>query len=106
MATEIFRHTFVESGEFEATHLAESVLKAAGFSYGRMQAREPRGLLFGDYDIQKWRNLRPADRAGLHGELRGSPRNGPVTIALFTSCPASALSRMRWAVKNASRQTA
>lgn len=32
-------------------------LEQAGFSVGRMQAHAPMGLLFGNFDIQKWRNL-------------------------------------------------
>ncbi|EKN01089.1 hypothetical protein MXAZACID_02249 [Acidocella sp. MX-AZ02] len=41
-----------------------------GMSVGRLQRDEPRGILFGDFDIQKWRNLRPAERAALHGTFR------------------------------------
>lgn len=40
-----------------------------GFSVGRRQRGSPAGVLFGSYDIQKWRNLRKDERETLHGTL-------------------------------------
>lgn len=53
--------------DFATMREAEDYLKARGFSVGRMQGPAPRGILFGNVDIQKWRNLDSADRAALHG---------------------------------------
>jgi hypothetical protein len=75
------RLVFEQSGDFEAIRAAEAWCEANGVSVGRMQAHQPRGLLYGDYDIQKWRNLRAHERAALHGRMTGS-RSGPVVIEL------------------------
>lgn len=64
-----FMRIFPVDGEDRSSswRRAESWCTAHGISIGRMQALAPRGLLFGDYDIQKWRNLSAADRHALHG---------------------------------------
>jgi len=54
---------------FDTDASAIAWLEARGFSVGRLQGPAPRGILFGDYDIQKWRNLRPNDVEALHGTL-------------------------------------
>ena len=59
-------------------------LEPLGFSVGRQQAHAPRGVLFGDYDIQKWRNLRPDDVDDLHGTLVNS------VVKIWNSAPAAA----------------
>ena len=79
--------TFTDDGDFAAAHRAVSWLEECGFSIGKMQGRAPRGILFGLYDIQKWRNLSEADRAELHGILYGDMRNGPVTVKIFDTAP-------------------
>ena len=88
------RRLFEAEGEFIAYQEAEKVAKACGFSVGRMQRDEPIGLMFGDYDIQKWRNLRTAERAALHGTIRGDKRNGPVTLDIYDNAPTEAW--IRW----------
>jgi len=62
-------HVFEGEGAFSAMRAATDWLGSMGFSVGRMQARSPQGILFGDFDIQKWRNLNPAQRAVLHGQM-------------------------------------
>ena len=62
-------HVFTGEGVFSALNAATDWLRSMGFSVGRMQARSPSGILFGAYGIQKWRNLSPADRAVLHGQM-------------------------------------
>lgn len=52
-------------------------LGARGFSVGRMQRDDPRGILRGDYDIQKWRNLDGEHRRRLDGVLFAT--GGPMT---------------------------
>lgn len=66
-----------------ACHAAEKWCADNGYSVGRMQGPSPRGLLRGNYDIQKWRNLRSDERAALHGVMVGSMRTGPVTVRIF-----------------------
>jgi hypothetical protein len=76
---------------FPNQEAAVAWLKARGFSVGRMQAGSPRGVLFGDFEIMKWRNLRPADRATLHGMLlAGRDRGSRASVTLYPSAPAEA----------------
>lgn len=74
--------TFTHRGDFAACHAAEQWCADHGISVGRMQGPEPRGLLWGDFDIQKWRNLSAADRAELNGTMTGNMREGPVVVAI------------------------
>ncbi len=55
--------------DFSGLHAAEEWCKARGISVGRLQGPSPIGLLKGDFDIQKWRNLNAKDRAALHGTI-------------------------------------
>lgn len=89
--------TFSDIGDFAAMRRAERFLEDAGFSVGHAQRGAPRGILYGDYDIQKWRNLNERHRAALHGVMTGDMRNGPVTVALFPSAPDAARAAMRTA---------
>lgn len=81
---------------FETEEAAQSALKRAGFSLGRLQRDEPRGVLFGDYDIAKWRNLSAGQRGQLHGIYQRLFRGlgGPVEIALSRNCPAEPRQRL------------
>lgn len=76
---------FSETGDFAACRAAEQWCAVRGLSVGRMQAGSPRGLLRGNYDIQKWRNLDRDDRRALHGLMTGSMRTGPITVRVFAS---------------------
>jgi hypothetical protein len=80
-----------QNGRLVATFATEvealAWLKARGFSVGRMQAGSPRGILFGDFDIQKWRNLRPADRAELHGLMISGRHAVRASVALYPGAP-------------------
>jgi hypothetical protein len=49
---------------------------------GQMQGTFPRGLLFGDYLISKWRGMNKAEISALHGVMDGDMRNGPVTVTI------------------------
>jgi hypothetical protein len=79
--------TFTGTG---AARDAEAWCEERGISIGRMQQGSPRGLLVGDFEIQKWRNLNAKERAALHGVMTGDMRNGPVMIKLYAHCPAVA----------------
>ena len=67
-------------GDFEACRAAEARCAVRGIAVGRPQRGSPRGLLRGDFDIQKWRNLDDAERGQLDGTMTGDMRNGPVTV--------------------------
>lgn len=86
--------TFNDAGDFAAVRAAEVFLREAGFSVGIMQAGSPRGILFGDFVIAKWRNLRPADVAALHGTMIGG-RDGPVHVVIKATAPAEAHEALR-----------
>jgi hypothetical protein len=77
--------------DFAAARSAEQLLIDAGFSVGRSQRGSPRGVLWGSYDIQKWRNLSEDDREALHGLMTGDNRAGPVTVTIFSTAPDEAI---------------
>ena len=81
------RLVFTEAGEWAAKQACDRFLAERGFSVGSPQAGSPRGVLFGDYSIQKWRNLRPADRDALHALVTGDGRYGPITVTILDACP-------------------
>jgi len=62
---------------------AQRALIEAGFSIGATQRSDPRGIIFGDFKIEKWRNLSTRDKAILHGTFNrhGSP-GSPTTVNL------------------------
>lgn len=74
--------TFDVPGDFEATRAAERWLAERDYSVGHAQRGAPRGILHGDFDIQKWRNLRRHEREALDGLVLGDTRNGPVIVRL------------------------
>jgi hypothetical protein len=86
------RKTFSAEGDFDANTEAEDFLRTAGFSVGSMQRGAPRGIMFGECDISKWRNLRETEIQTLHGEMRAhrSFREGPITVIIFESAPQEA----------------
>lgn len=83
----VFRRTFSDEGTFAAKNAAEAWCAENGISVGESQGPAPRGLLVGEFDIAKWRNLNLEDRAALHGVMTGDGRNGPVHVELFANCP-------------------
>jgi hypothetical protein len=79
--------TFSGTGDFDAMRDAEDFLKLAGFSVASNQRGAPRGIMFGDYAISKWRNLREIERQSLHGQMTGDMRSGPVRVEIFENAP-------------------
>jgi hypothetical protein len=73
---------FSEKGDFQAYYAACDWCKKNGISYGSMQRDEPIGLMRGDWDISKWRNMTKKEQAALDGIMTGDKRNGPVTITM------------------------
>ena len=85
----MFEKVFInrDGVEFSASHDAERWCEARGISVGHMERDRPRGLLFGDFEISKWRNMTTAEQRELHGHMvagAGSFRGGPITVRLFT----------------------
>lgn len=73
---------FDEPGDFTALNAAQKWCRDRGISYGSLQRDDPVGLLVGEFDIAKWRNLSAVERQQLDGTLTGDKRNGPVFIRL------------------------
>ncbi len=76
------RVEFKDAGDFAAVRAAEDWCAKYGLAVGAMERGKPRGILFGDYDIAKWHNLRQADKDALHGTMTGDMRNGPVLVVV------------------------
>lgn len=74
---------------------AVAFLHARGFSVGRMQGPERRGILFGEYDIQKWRNLSAKDQAVLHGVVTITSAARTAAVTIFASAPDEAHAAIR-----------
>ncbi|MGB1389255.1 MAG: hypothetical protein ACPG61_10250 [Paracoccaceae bacterium] len=80
---------------FPTEAAAETALRAAGFSIGRTQRTDPRGLMHGNWDIQKWRNLSCKERKQCHGiHKRQGPPGSPVLVQMNDHCPLDAKSRL------------
>lgn len=77
------RMTFTESGPWAAKDAAEAWCANHGISVGFMQGQAPRGLLYGDFLISKWRNMSKREIAVLDGRMTGDMRNGPVVVEMY-----------------------
>lgn len=92
--------TFSGAGDFTAMRAAEEWMRANGFSVGSACRGYPRGVLFGDYKIAKWRNLNRDEVAALHGVMRGNHKGemrlGPIVVELFEGvAPADAIAKFK-----------
>lgn len=76
------RKVFDATDTFQAMQDAEDWCEERGISVGDMERNSPRGLAVGNFDIPKWRNLRPHERDSLDGTMTGDMRHGPVTVEL------------------------
>ena len=90
MSNIIFMARLTDAGDFAAVRRAEQLLQAHGFSVGVTQRGSSRGIMFGDYIIQKWRNLNVAERAALHGILDGD-RSSDAVIEIWDPAPLEAV---------------
>ena len=77
------KKVFDKTGDFEAFCEAENYLKKNGYSWGSMQCDDPIGIMKGDFNISKWRNLSTNERNALDGIITGDTRNGPVTVEIY-----------------------
>ncbi|MES2671577.1 MAG: hypothetical protein V4673_14330 [Pseudomonadota bacterium] len=90
----IIHKTFFGNGtEFSAEREAEGYLSQHGFSIAPSCAASPRGILYGDWQIAKWRNLTRTEILQLHGTLTGSGRTGPLHLKIFEHAPVFAIAR-------------
>lgn len=81
------RVVFDHEGTFAALHACERFLADNGFSFGSWQRGAPCAVMFGDYEISKWRNLNRSERATIHGQFSGDGRNGPIILTLTPNAP-------------------
>lgn len=93
MSNIIFMARLTDEGDFAAVRRAEQLLAQHGFSVGTTQRGTHRGVLFGDFDIQKWRNLNESDRAALHGVLDGD-RSSDAQIEIWDPAPIEAVAAL------------
>ncbi|MGF6281893.1 hypothetical protein ABH908_000074 [Pseudomonas frederiksbergensis] len=77
-----FNKTFTGDAPFQAMHACSDWLEERGYSRGSTCVLHPTGVLFGDWDIAKWKNLTKREIAALDGHITGDTRNGPVTLHL------------------------
>ena len=73
---------FNNEGTFAAMYAAEAWCEKHGLAVGSSERGKPRGIIFGDYVIAKWHNLRQADKDALHGAMTGDMRDGPVVVTV------------------------
>lgn len=74
---------FEANGDFGAYYAACEWLKQNGFSYGSMQRADPMGIMKGDWDIAKWRNLSVKDKKSLDGDMLFA-RGDKCTVSIKT----------------------
>ena len=72
---------FNADGDFGAYYAACEWLKQNGFSYGSMQRDDPMGIMRGDWDIAKWRNLSASDKNSPDGQMLFA-RGGKCTVSI------------------------
>lgn len=87
-ARQMIEETFADAGDFRAMCAAEAWCDSRGISVGPCQRGAARGLMYGDHDIAKWRNLDQNDRDALDGVMTGDMRQGPVRIRIIDLMPA------------------
>lgn len=78
----MIKKTFDSEGAFVALNAAHDWCYEHGVSCGSMCGPLPIGLLYGEVDIAKWRNLTAKERKALDGTLTGDMRNGPVVLEI------------------------
>lgn len=95
MTKTALQKTFFGEGAFDALHAAEGFVRSIGASCGSNQRGAPTGIMFGDFNIAKWRSLNACERGELHGVIdAGDHRNGPVTVRIFDSAPTAKLAAL------------
>ena len=92
-ASAVFSKTFDnERGiDFAALNDAQAFLIDRGFSFGSPCIGCPQGVMYGRWQIAKWRNLTHSEITGLHGVVSGDRRKGPIKVSIFWNAPAFAI---------------
>ena len=71
-------------GVFQALYAAQEWCVHNSISYGSLCGDQPVALMYGDYNIAKWKNLTPKEKRTVDGKMTGDMRNGPIFIEMFT----------------------
>lgn len=82
--------------EFKTEEDAITALKMTGFSIGTNQRDDPRAVYFGDYDIEKWRNLSATEKNNadiIYTRIGG--RDGYILLAINDKCPKEAHHKLK-----------
>lgn len=75
---------FKREGTFQSFYAAQSWLGEHGYSYGSMCSPQPIGVLKGDWNIAKWKNLTAKEKRELDGiMISDNWREGSVKIKIF-----------------------
>jgi len=74
--------TFTGEKRFEALRAAEFWCAELGVSVGSMQEDAPRGLMWGEVAIPKWRSLTVQLELGLDGRMTGNMQYGPIEVEI------------------------
>ena len=94
-----FIKEFPKNGDFGALYEAEGWLRERGFSVGSVCRGYPRGIMHGDCQIAKWRNLDKSEILALHGVMKGNEhgemRGNDVTVEIFDHAPADAIAAIK-----------
>lgn len=91
---------FENEGDFQAYYAAQAWLQSRGFSCGRGQRGAPNGILFGEYEISKWKNLSFSQRQMCDGVLVGDHRHGPISVVIYGDARDGALAAARADLSN------
>ena len=83
----MFEREFEGDAKFVPADQAVLWLRRHGYSVGVLQADAPRGILKGEFRIEKWRNLSAVDRTRLDGYLVFLP-GGRVRVNIWRNAPA------------------
>jgi hypothetical protein len=76
------KKTFKVSGTFESYYAACKWLSENGYSYGSMQGDAPIGIMKGEWNISKWRNMTSKEQKSLDGVMTGEFREGEVVVSI------------------------
>lgn len=77
------------SGHELAHRKAAAWCEENGYSVGEMCGPQPIGIMRGEWQIAKWRNLTKREQDQLDGTITGNFRDGPVKVTIFATPGAS-----------------
>ena len=75
------KKTFKVKGTFKSYYAASAWLSENGYSEGSMYRGMPIGIMKGDWNIAKWKNLTSSEKKELDGTMTSNDfREGEVTV--------------------------